>query len=677
MSTPNDSVHKPWLQGIRGIYARRLIESPSRVIKVPAGPGAGKTTCLKRRVMRLVGTREARRKDIFVGTFTRVITRALQDAFARPVTERDDGDNPTVKTLHSHAATLLLENPTAVQGRAFRFLLKHEESAMLYDIASKVTEFPRQTDREQQLALLQASWAKQRTLDDARFAAAVDEWLRIHGGMHVGEVVYLATNAIQRGDLEPVRFKHVFVDEYQDLTECEQTFVDLLTVEGGSIVVLGDDDQSIYAFRYNHPEGLGTFPSDDARRAIVDEVPLPDNHRCARAIVALANEIAAQAGSAKEPMQPALADEGVVDFVRWPSLDEEIAGLAAVVRDRSTDRFLILVTRRFIGYQLKALIGEDAVTSFREEVLDVNFVRERFALATLLANEDDAVALRAWLSLEHDSPTPANERNAKAYASVIESGLQGIDLLTSIADGSVPVAGDGRRNIKQRAVRYLEEKARLPQDLTETLSQLFDPALTDAMPGRRIPQNEQAAARATRLRLEELDKNKARGDLDLLRRAANALVSETKEPTLAKIMDTLRYRIGTLAPLIDEEHEPRVRIMTLHGAKGLQERSVIVSGLANEIIPGPTRGNVIQNAAHVREQRRLLYVAVTRAEHELILSWSTSMRTEDTHANDIVSNVRGGRRAISILNQTALLPHRSTAPSRGVEWKQRAMQDQR
>ncbi len=220
----------PWLEGIRGDHARRLIESPSRVIKVPAGPGAGKTTCLKRRVMRIVDTGEARRRDIFVGTFTRVITRALQDAFARPIGEADDGDNSTIQTLHSHAGALLRENPAAAAGRAFRFLLDHEETVMLYDIAEQVPNFHNQRDREKELKLLQSAWARQRTLDDARFAGAVEEWLRIYGGMHVGEVVYLATNAIQNQAMNPPRFRHVFEDEYQDLTECEQTFVDLLTV---------------------------------------------------------------------------------------------------------------------------------------------------------------------------------------------------------------------------------------------------------------------------------------------------------------------------------------------------------------------------------------------------------------------------------------------------------------
>jgi DNA helicase-2/ATP-dependent DNA helicase PcrA len=149
------------------------------------------------------------------------------------------------------------------------------------------------------------------------------------------------------------------------------------------------------------------------------------------------------------------------------------------------------------------------------------------------------------------------------------------------------------------------------------------------------------------------------------------LAAEIEEPTLAKIVDVLRYRIGTHAPLLDEENEPRVRIMTLHGAKGLEEESVIVCGLANEIIPGRPKPDPNEAAHHVREQRRLLYVAVTRAREELILSWSSTMATADTYNNGIVAHPFRTRRTVSQLTKTGLLPHRPHAPEPGETWRRR------
>jgi len=662
-----------WLEGIKGDQSRRLIESDGRVIKVLAGPGAGKTTCLKRRVLRLVDTAKVKRAQIFVGTFTRVIAKALQEAFIKPQIEaNEEEDDPVVSTLHSHAARLLRENPDAVQGRGFRFLLAHEEKVLLYDIADKVAQFPTFADRNAELKKLQAHWASPRNLNDERFAGAVDEWLRMHGGMLVGEVVYITTDAIQSGNIPVVQFKHVFVDEYQDLTECEQTFVDLITAGDGSVVVLGDDDQSIYGFRYNHPEGITAFPSDEERRRVVEQIPLPDNFRCAKKIVSLANGIAAAAGSQKEPMIPALAEDGRVDFVVWRTLDDEISGLAEVIKARQGN-ILVLVTRQFIGYRLKTLIGDDAVTTFHEEVLQVPFVRARFALATLYANEDDRVSLRAWFALHAEKPDQADHRNVAAYRSALQSHKTGLDLINGIADGSVILAGEGKANIKKRADYYLEFKALAPADLQAAIEMLFDPALADTMPGRPAPARETATARTNRQRLEQEDRDHARGDLDLLRRAALQIMQNRRQPTLLDVIEDLRYKIGTRAPLIDDDNVPRVRVMTLHGAKGLEEETVVVAGLSDEIVPGIKHKDPVQDAAHVAEQRRLLYVAVTRAKRELVLSWSLAIANAETFPNGIVRKRFDMNRngvVYTKMTRTSLLPQQPERPQDGSAWKQ-------
>jgi DNA helicase-2/ATP-dependent DNA helicase PcrA len=668
-----------WLEGISGANGKRLIESESTVIKVLAGPGAGKTTGLVRRVMRLVDLDLVdHRSEIFVGTFTRVIARSLNDAFLPPVPRAGIQDDPVVRTLHAHAASLLRDNPQAVHGRAFRFLLEHEETVMLYDIARAVPQVPGQRDRERELRRLQAHWASRTDPEDERFAAAVDTWLRVHGGMLVGEVVFLATNAIMSGDLVPRQFRHVFVDEYQDLTECEQVFVDLLVQADGSVVVLGDNDQSIYGFRYNHPEGISAFPSDDHRRRVVDDIALPTNFRSARNIVALANRIAAGAGSTKQAMVPFKAEEGNVTFVLWQTLDDEIEGLAEVIVARRNTRFLVLVTRQFIGYRVKALIGPDAATTFREGVLDSHFVRERFAFATLLADEQDLVSVRAWFALKGDEPNQEDHRNVDAYRNLIERGPVGINIFQDLADGTIPLQGSGRENIRRRAAKYLHEKGQLPlDDLVPLLEALFDPELVAGMPRRHRPANETQADRRTRERLEQEDREKATGDLDILRRASLQIAGAQENPTLKSVVERLRYRIGTGAPLLDEEGVPRVRIMTLHGAKGLEEDSVIVAGLADEIIPGPPDPR--DEAAHIAEQRRLLYVAVTRARNELILSWSTAMVAAQTFPNGIVRRATVLRRdgvPYSSLTRTSLLPPQQERPQHGAVWKQQQAEGQ-
>lgn len=274
---------------------------------------------------------------------------------------------------------------------------------------------------------------------------------------------------------------------------------------------------------------------------------------------------------------------------------DEIKGLAAHLIARRDEKFLVLVPRQFIGYGLQALIGDDASTSFNEGVLNEHVVRDRFALAALLAPPDDQVAVRAWIAFKETLPEPAPNRNAVAVASLTNSGYVGGSLLEAIADGRAVPAGEGRDNVKARAAAFIAVRAALPPTLESAIKWLFDPGLAEALDDAE-------------------HKAKAAGDLKLLRDAALRYAAK-EGATLELILDQLRYRIATRLPLLDDEVETRIRIMTLHGSKGLEADTIIVAGLADEILPG-----IDEEDAAIAEQRRLLYVAVTRAKKRLVLS---------------------------------------------------------
>jgi superfamily I DNA/RNA helicase len=293
------------LENITGEDARHLIMSDDQLIRVVAGPGAGKTTCLKRRTQRLIERDGGPPADIFVGTFTRAIAKDLQDEL---------GDAVRVKTLHSLAAELLSKKPAARQGMRLRFLLAYEEDAMLYDVAARVPAMKDQYERRRELKRLQSARSERQEYADAKFAGAVREWLQRHGGMLVGEVVYLAVSGLQSQDIAPGQFAHVIVDEYQDLTAAEQELVELVWSRQGSLVVMGDNDQSIYGFRFNHPAGIDEFADRWAGEGLIN-LSFPDNRRCGEQILNIANLMMAEAGSTKAPMTPASGRTGDVALV--------------------------------------------------------------------------------------------------------------------------------------------------------------------------------------------------------------------------------------------------------------------------------------------------------------------------------------------------------------------------
>ncbi len=586
----------PWLEGIEGSVAHELIESDAQVIRVVAGPGSGKTTCLKRRLQRLIQKDEIDPKTVFVGTFTRAISRELREAL---------GTEVRISTLHSLAYGLLRKYPAACQGMQLRFLLRFEEDALLYDVEGVAKSIGNIHKRREALRMLQASRSQRAKYANARFDGAVRRWLQRHRAMLIGEVVHLCVVGLESDDIPSGSFGHVVIDEYQDLTAAEQELVRLVWSTTGSLTVLGDNDQSIYGFRFNHPDGIADFHLAWPQ---CKDLTFIDNRRCGERILDVANLMMAEASGTKPPMNSKSARVGELKAVQWNTLDDEITGLANVINSYADESFLVLVPRRFIGYRLADAIGSDARTTFSEQALEHSIAQECFATVSLLANPEDFVAARAYLGFHGTSRKQAPGRNAEAYAS-LPTNIGGHEMIRQIATQKVNISGTGQSHIQERA-----KKAVQLIDCSLTPTETIDLAFNDSLAN------------------EEQDDEKRRWlaeHLRELRDAAHELLMRPDTPTLSKVIETMRYQIATRAPLqSSDDEEPRVKIMTLHSAKGLEADNVVIAGVADQFMPGTeTDQNVIA------EQRRLLYVAVTRARDRLIISWPRRIRTADLMKN--------------------------------------------
>ncbi len=586
----------PWLEGIEGSAAKELIETDSPAIRVIAGPGSGKTTCLKRRLQRLVQHNQVSPERVFAGTFTRAIARELRDAL---------GDAIRVSTLHSLAYELLRKHPAACQGMKLRFLLRYEEDALLYDIEDVASGIGTIHKRRKALLLLQATRAQRKKYSNAKFDGVVRGWLQRHHAMLIGEVVHLCVVGLESHDIAPRMFDHVVIDEYQDLTAAEQELVSLIWSGNGSLTVLGDNDQSIYSFRFNHPEGIADF---HLAWPGCNDLTFTDNRRCGEEILTIANLMMADAGSKKPPMTWKSARTGELRAVQWKTLDEEIDGLAKYVRTLCEESFLVLVPRRFIGYRLAEAIGADARTAFSEEVLEHPIAQEAFATASLLADANDFVASRAYLGFHGTKREHARRRNALAFSN-LPTNVGGHKLIRQIASGHITVSGEGQTHIRKRAVKAVQLIDRSLQ-AAEIVDLLFDGTLASGE--------------------ENVEKRRwLVEDMREIREAAHEILSAQTSPDLSSMMAALRNRIATRTPLRASDHqEPRVRIMTLHSAKGLEADNVVIAGVADQFMPGSDTV-----AQVIAEQRRLLYVAVTRARNSLIISWPRRIQTADMMKN--------------------------------------------
>lgn len=229
------------LANIEGAATRELVTSDAPIIRVVAGPGAGKTYALKLRVKRRV--REGMDpKRIFVGTFTRAVARALTKDFSAEEDERP----PVVGTLHQLALKVLKENPGALKGRILKFLLRHEADCLLADIGPAVGGDMRA--RREWMKQLEAGWSRGDPLGQAAFEGAVNGWLRSHRGMVIGEVVPIVSQRQHRGHVAAQHGVQCLVEGVRGLFECGRHV--------GSSRVFGAEGRR----RQRKPPSLATHP---------------------------------------------------------------------------------------------------------------------------------------------------------------------------------------------------------------------------------------------------------------------------------------------------------------------------------------------------------------------------------------------------------------------------------
>ena len=600
-----------WDDGLTG-PARDIARLDHTPIRVLAGPGTGKTFALMRRVARLLqdGTRPSR---MLVCTFTRTAAKDLERGLADLGV--DDATAVQSGTLHAYCFGLLgREDVLAATTRVPRPLLVFEERFLLEDMNSP--GFGSLHDRKRRLQAFNAAWARLQSetpgwpLDpiDQTFQGRLSKWLRFHEAMLIGEIVPEALRYLRENPASQHRglFEHVLVDEYQDLNRAEQELLDLLA-EAGHLIVIGDEDQSIYSFKLAHPEGISDF--DQSHPGTHDE-ELDECRRCPRLVVELAstlianNEGRVRRALTARPTNP----EGDVFVLQWPSMEEEARGIAEIIRNRieteevEPGRVLVLAPRRQFGYAIRDALNAHGVFAhsfFHEQALDKGEAQQAFSLLTLLANPEDRVALRCWCGFGGTSLRCPAWGRLRAHCEA--SGESPWRALVRLASSDLVIP-----HMRHLVNRFQELQVRL-EELKNTKGQ----ALVNAV----FPEDEDWA-----------------GPIRAL-----AATIEGDEFDAKRLQEDLRVRITQPELPTDVDY---VRVMSLHKSKGLTADLVVVVGCVEGLVPTLTKGTLAEQAKSLEEQRRLFYVAITRTTRVLVISSVTQLPRK--LAYNMGAEVRGG-----------------------------------
>jgi superfamily I DNA/RNA helicase len=577
-----------------------------------AGPGTGKSFAMKRRIARLIEVDCVDPKRILAVTFTRTAARDLERELQNMGVP--GCEDISAGTVHSFCFQLLLRNDVfAFLGRVPRGLITFnkrgvngfEVEPLLADL-QPLGNFGARRAMTGRIRAFEGDWARLQheqpgwPIDpiDQQFHIVLTAWLRFHRGMLIGELVPEALRYLRSNPASPSlqQYDHIVADEYQDLNRAEQDLIDVVAA-GKNLSIVGDVDQSIYRFRYAHPEGITEFSN---RHQNVEDYELDECRRCRELIVTVSDNVIRgnyPPGTDHRlvPLQPQ-PGPAIVRVVQWPTLSDEADGIAAFIQHLVTQRgftageILVLSPRRLIANEIKQRLaapgfGITAHSFYNDKVLEPEEAQVAMTKLQLLSNAEDRVALRYWLGIGDNSWRRGQYATLRAYCE--QNNYAPAELLAQVVAGQIHLAG-----INQLITRYQELQAevhRLSQlNVTILFGDLFPSGTAWAEPIREL----------VTAKVDSVED--AQSLLDLLR-------TEITQPEMPAEGDF-------------------VRIMSLHKSKGLTSRATIIVGCMRGLIPFIKRDlDPTERPIHFQEQRRLFYVALTRAMEYLIVSSAASV----------------------------------------------------
>ena len=592
--------------------AHKIASSNNARVRVVAGPGTGKSFAMKRRVARLL-EEGVKPSAILPVTFTRVAAEDLHRELIGMNVPNCDKLNGT--TLHSLALKILMRNDVLrATRRAPRPLNDFEIAPLISDL---MREHGGKRNIEKMRMAYEAAWARLQhdqpggatSPADIAYQTDLVAWLRFHEAMLIGEVVpqlyqYLYTNPAAK---ERAEYKHILVDEYQDLNRAEQGVIDMLSGEA-EVCIVGDDDQSIYSFRHAHPDGIQEWLSTNTD---VDDVGLDECRRCPTQVVDMANHLISH--NTCRPVSRQLSPipvngDGNIQIIQYPSIDKEVAGISKIVTDLLANGtpagdILILTQSRAFGKPLyEALIksGTPTKSYYSETELSHIYAQRSFSLLKLLINREDRVALRWLIGVDNNNWGAAGYRHIRKHCET--TGISPWDALTQLENGGIQLPHTGSIvNSFQEINQNLNALETLP-DLASVINKLF-------------PDGQDATRDIRELALGILQ-NATHNDREIFVRELATAISQPEIPT--EIKD--------------------VRIMSLHKSKGLSAPVTIIAGCVQGLLPRPPDGGLTP-AQHLEEQRRLFYVGITRVKAvpqdgkpgTLILTYCQKIPIADAH----------------------------------------------
>lgn len=642
---PGPSPADQLLDGLNPQQRQAVVHEGSPLLIV-AGAGSGKTAVLTRRIAYLMAARGVGVGQILAITFTNKAAAEMRERVVGLVGEK--ARYMWVSTFHSTCVRILRNQAALIEGLNSNFsIYDADDSRRLLQmvgrdlgldikrysprlLANAISNLKNELiDPHQALAGLTED-----SDDLARAVASVyDEYqrrLRAANALDFDDLIGETVAVLQA--FPPIaqyyrrRFRHVLVDEYQDTNHAQYVLVRELVgrdsndgIPPGELCVVGDADQSIYAFRGATIRNIEDFERDypDTRTILLEQ-----NYRSTQNILSAANSVIARNAGRREKRlwTDAGAGELIVGYVADNEHDEarfvaeEIDALAegseityndvaVFYRTNNSSRSLEEVLIR-AGIPYKVVGGVRFYE--RKEIRDI------VAYLRVLDNPGDAVSLRRILNTPRRGIGDRAEACVAVYAE--NTGVGFGDALVAAAQGKVPMLNTRAEKAIAGFVEMFDElRGRLDDDLGE----LVEAVLERTGYRRELEASTDPQELARLDNLNELVSVAHEFSTD--RENAAALGPDDEDVPDTGVLADFLERVSLVADAdeIPEHGAGVVTLMTLHTAKGLEFPVVFVTGWEDGMFP---HMRALDNPTELSEERRLAYVGITRARQRLYVS---------------------------------------------------------
>ncbi|MBO9697607.1 MAG: UvrD-helicase domain-containing protein [Sphingopyxis sp.] len=619
MTRPDPS-DPPYLQGLNGPQRQAVLTTEGPVLML-AGAGTGKTAALTARLAHIIATRRAWPSEILAVTFTNKAAREMRERIGRMIGDAVEG-MPWLGTFHSICAKMLRRHAELVGLQSNFAILDTDDQLRVLKQLIQAEGLDEKRWPARQLAGLIDKW-KNRGLTPADLDAADKEAYADGKGQHF-YALYQARlktlNACDFGDLllhmlvilkthrdvleqYQQRFKYVLVDEYQDTNASQYLWLRLLAQARKNICCVGDDDQSIYSWRGAEVANILRFEKDFPGATVIR---LEQNYRSTPQILAAASALIAQNSDRLGKTLWTEIDAGdkvrVVGVWDGPEEARRIGEELETLQHRkiSLDRTAILVraqfqTREFEDRFIAIGMPYRIVGGFR--FYERAEIRDALAYLRLVQSSADDLAFERIVNV------PKRGLGDKALARIHQ------------------YARYERAPLFHAASRITETDELTPQARRQLAN------FVAQMRGWQGKANELSHPELTQLILDESGYT-AMLQADRSAEAAGRLENLSELVRAMEEYETLEEFLEHVSLVMDRDQNDAtetVTIMTIHAAKGLEFDHVFLAGWEDGVFPSQ-RSMDEGGTASLEEERRLAYVAITRARQRASIYHAANRR---------------------------------------------------